>query len=676
MLSPEERIDELKSQLRDSAYRYYVLDRPTITDREYDMLLADLRQLEQEFPHLVTADSPTQRVGGQPLEGFRKTRHEVPMLSLANAFDSEEIVAFQQRIHRLLDSACSLEYVVEPKIDGLAISLLYEKGCLVRAATRGDGTIGEEVTDNIRTISSIPLTLRKKTTGVPSRLHVRGEVYMSLTGFLETNKQRLAKGEAPVANPRNAAAGSIRQLDPKVAARRPLEYRAHGYLSSEEWKPSTHVQALDALRGFGLPTSEELRLCHNAQEIMEALNSIEEKKSSYDYEVDGAVIKLNSLNLRKRLGATSHSPRWAVAFKFPAEQARTRILEIIPQVGRTGAITPVAVLEPVTLRGVTVHRATLHNADEISRKDIRIGDSVFVRRAGDVIPEIVCSIPDLRTGTEERFSFPTACPACGSSLNRPEGEAVARCTGLSCPAQLKERLRHFATRSSMDIDGLGPKLISQLVDRGMVKSFADLYRLEAGHLLALPRMGKKSTENLLRALESSKSRPLHHFLFALGIRYVGEHLAKVLALHFPTLNALETATIKELDEIPEIGPRVSTSVAQFFQQPANKTILADLKACGVTPTRVPEKQQAGGAPSTAPLDSKTFVLTGTLESLTRHKAQERILELGGRVSTSISTKTDYLVAGKKAGSKLRKASKLGVSILGEEEFLNMIKSSP
>jgi DNA ligase (NAD+) len=665
------RIDRLRNELREHSYRYHVLDQPTISDQEYDALTNELRELEERHPHLVTSDSPTQRVGAAPLEKFEPFVHPTPMLSLANAFSPQDVRSFDERVQRFLGRDGLIEYCMDPKIDGLAVNLVYRDGRLAVAATRGDGTTGENVTQNIRTIASVPLRLRSAD-GLPELLEVRGEVYLTRAGFRQTNDERLEAGEPLFANPRNAAAGSIRQLDPSVAARRPLEFRAHGFVEKAPWLPPTLVDALDDLRRVGFRVSEDLRICQGPEEVIATLEHFERRRDDYEYEVDGAVVKVNRREPRERLRSTSHSPRWAVAFKFPAEQARTRILDVLVQVGRTGAITPVAVLEPVQVRGVTVNRATLHNEDEIARKGVQIGDWVFVQRAGDVIPEVVCVIPGMRDGSERPFVFPKNCPVCASLIDRPKGEVVARCTGVSCPAQLKERLAHFASRRAMDIDGLGPKLVDQMVDLGLVKNFADLYRLTHAQLRELPRMGDKSAANLLAAIDRSRTPTLARLIFALGIRHVGEHLSLVIARHCRSLQALESATAAELEKVHEVGPQVAASVERFFADAANLASVHDLLAAGVRPHAAAQSEVPPQGSGEGRVPGKCFVLTGELAGMTRTEAQHLIEAHGGRVVGSVSSKTDYLVAGGRPGSKLKKAEALGVDVLDEAAFRGLL----
>jgi DNA ligase (NAD+) len=663
------RIEELRHVIREHNFRYHVLDAPIVSDQEYDALVRELRALEERYPHLVTPDSPTQRVGAPALERFEAFGHPTPMLSLANAFSPEEVRAFDERVQRFLGVTETIEYVMDPKIDGLAVNLVYQDGRFVVGATRGDGNTGENITQNVRTIQSVPLRLRTGRSA-PALLEVRGEIFLTRTGFEQTNEERLARGEPLFANPRNAAAGSVRQLDPSIAARRPLDFRVHGFVDRDPWRPATYVEAMRDLESWGFRVSEELRECRGAVDVIAALDHFQRRRDEYDYEIDGSVIKINRLDYRERLGNTTHGPRWAIAYKFPAEQARTRIRDIIVQVGRTGAITPVALLEPVQVRGVTVNRATLHNEGEIARKDVRIGDWVFVQRAGDVIPEIVSVVPGLRDGSERAFVFPASCPVCGAAIDRPAGEAVARCTGLTCPAQFKERLIHFASRRAMDIEGLGPKLVDQLADAGLVTSFADLYHLTPQRLRELPRMGDRSAANVVAAIEKSRAPTLARLLYGLGIRYVGEHLSEVLAQSYPTLEALEKATVDDLQSVHEVGPQVAQSVARFFGQKANRRSVQDLLDAGVRPqVSTPTARVTAGE---GRVQGKSFVLTGELDGLTRTEAARLIEEQGGRVVGSVSSKTDYVVAGMKPGSKLRKAEVLGIQVLDKDRFLALL----
>lgn len=664
----EERIRKLRDEIEFHNYRYYVLDDPVISDAEYDALMRELVELEAEHPELVTPDSPTQRVGAAPAEAFAPVVHRSPMMSLANVYSVEELRAFDTRVRKALDGE-PVEYVAELKIDGLAVSLVYEEGRFVRGATRGDGTTGEDVTHNLRTIRSIPMRLRLDQ---PVSIDVRGEVYMIRREFHKLNEERRAAGEPLFANPRNAAAGSLRQLDPKVTAARPLDIFVYGigYMSGEGGAaPETHLEALGLLKEAGFRTNPNTRLCRTIDEVVDYCAHWGERRDTLDYEIDGVVVKVNSLAQQERLGATARSPRWAVAYKFPARQATTKVRDIIVQVGRTGTLTPVAVLDPVELAGSTVSRATLHNEDIIRAKDIRIGDTVIVEKGGDVIPEVVKVVTERRTGAEREFRMPTKCPECGADVVRLEGEAASRCVGgMACPAQVREGILHFASRDAMDIEGMGPSLVAQLLDAGLVKTVADIYDLKLDDIARLERMGKKSAENLLSAIERSKSRPLHRLVFALGIRHVGERSARDLAEHFGTMDRLAAATYDELTRVPDVGPKVAESVLAFFREPRNREILRRLADAGVN-----MKETKKATPSAeSPLAGKTVVLTGTLERFTRKEAEEAVLARGGKVSSSVSRKTDYVVVGKDPGSKYDKARELGVTILDEHEFARLL----
>ncbi|MBC7084155.1 MAG: NAD-dependent DNA ligase LigA [Firmicutes bacterium] len=664
----EERIRKLRDEIEFHNYRYYVLDDPVISDAEYDALMRELVELEAEHPELVTPDSPTQRVGAAPAEAFAPVVHRSPMMSLANVYSVEELRAFDTRVRKALGGE-PVEYVAELKIDGLAVSLAYEDGKFVRGATRGDGTTGEDVTHNLKTIRSIPMRLRLDR---PVSIDVRGEVYMIRREFRKLNEERRAAGEPLFANPRNAAAGSLRQLDPKVTAARPLDIFVYGigYMSGAgSAVPETHLEALGLLKEAGFRTNPNTRLCRTIDEVVDYCAHWGERRDTLDYEIDGVVVKVNSLAQQERLGATARSPRWAVAYKFPARQATTKVRDIIVQVGRTGTLTPVAVLDPVELAGSTVSRATLHNEDIIRAKDIRIGDTVVVEKGGDVIPEVVKVVTERRTGAEREFRMPAKCPECGADVVRLEGEAASRCVGgMACPAQVREGILHFASRDAMDIEGMGPSLVAQLLDAGLVKTVADIYDLKLDDIARLERMGKKSAENLLRAIERSKSHSLHRLLFALGIRHVGERSARDLAEHFGTMDRLAAATYDELTDVPDVGPKVAESVLAFFREPRNREILRRLADAGVN-----MKETEKTAPSAqSPLAGKTVVLTGTLERFTRKEAEEAVLERGGKVSSSVSRKTDYVVVGKDPGSKYDKARELGVTILDEHEFERLL----
>ncbi|HEU0225931.1 MAG TPA: NAD-dependent DNA ligase LigA [Steroidobacteraceae bacterium] len=665
--SIRQRVERLRSQIEHHNYRYHVLDDPEIPDAEFDRMLVELRALELEHPELISPESPTQRVGGAPVAGFSEVRHRTPMLSLDNAFSREEVEAFDRRVRERLETSREIEYSCEPKLDGLAVSLTYRNGTLELGATRGDGAVGEDVTHNIRTIQSVPLRLTGRRW--PRLLEARGEVFMSLAGFREMNRRAAEKGEKVFVNPRNAAAGSLRQLDPRLAASRPLEIFFYGAGSVEgRALPDRHSRILAALRDWGLRTSPELRVVKGVEGMLGYYQQMERRRSKLPYQIDGVVYKVDSLAEQRELGFIARAPRWAIAHKFPAEEEMTRVKAVEWQVGRTGALTPVARLEPVFVGGATVSNATLHNIDELQRKDVRVGDMVILRRAGDVIPEVVRVMLEKRPAKTSIVRLPAACPVCGSSVEREEGEAIARCTGaLVCPAQLKESLRHFASRRALDIEGLGARLVDQLVDAGLVKDAADLYRLTAKVLAGLERMGEKSAANVVEALERSKETTLARFLFALGIRDVGESTAEALARHFRTLEALRAATAAEIEQVPDIGPVTAGHVHAFFAEKRNAKVIDHLIRLGV---RWPEARRP--AARSDALGGKTFVLTGTLASMSRDDAGDRIREQGGKVSGSVSKKTDYVVVGAEPGSKLRKATELGVTILDEEAFLRLV----
>ncbi|ACX52220.1 DNA ligase, NAD-dependent [Ammonifex degensii KC4] len=664
-LSKEEakrRIEELRREIAYHDYRYYVLDSPVISDAEYDRLVLELMALEEAFPEFITPNSPTQRVGGAPREGFPTVRHLVPMLSLANAFEPEDLRDFDRRVREALPGE-KVEYVVEPKIDGLAVSLLYRDGEFVQGATRGDGEVGEDVTPNLRTIRSIPLRFLKD---APPLIEVRGEAFMPKEAFVKLNERREEAGEPPFANPRNAAAGSIRQLDPRVTAGRKLDFFAYGIGHYEGISFSTHWEVLDWLAEQGFRVNEHRRLFSSIDEVIDYVLSWQSKRFDLPYVIDGMVVKVNSLESQARLGATMKSPRWAVAFKFPPEEAVTKLRRIEISVGRTGVLTPVAVFDPVQIAGTTVSRATLHNEDLIREKDIRVGDYIVVHKAGDVIPEVVRSLPERRTGNEQIFRMPDHCPACGAKTIREEGEVAVRCPNISCPARLKESIFHFASRNAMDIRGLGKVLVEQLVDRGLVKNVADIYFLRREDLLRLERMGPKSTANLLREIEESKSRGLNRLIFGLGIRHVGERAAKLLAEHFGSIDRLAQATEEELTEIPEIGPKIAASVRAFFAEPRNLEVIERLREAGVRLETTKEVREEG------PLKGKVFVFTGALKSFTREEAKALIERLGGRVASSVSRRTDYVVVGENPGSKYDRARELGIKMLNEEEFKRLL----
>lgn len=667
-MSLQQQIDTLRQDLRRYEYEYHVLDNPTIPDAEYDRLFHQLKALEAAHPELITADSPTQRVGAKPLSGFAQIRHEIPMLSLDNAFSDEEFYAFVKRIEdRLIRLPEPLTFCCEPKLDGLAVSILYVNGVLTQAATRGDGTTGEDITANIRTIRNIPLQLLMD--NPPARLEVRGEVFMPHAGFERLNQQALEKGEKTFANPRNAAAGSLRQLDPKITSKRPLVLNAYGIGIAEGVDlPNTHYDRLQWLKSIGIPVNPEIRLCNGTDEVLDFYRDIQNKRSSLGYDIDGTVLKINDIALQEKLGFISKAPRWAIAYKFPAQEELTRLNDVEFQVGRTGAITPVAKLEPVFVAGVTVSNATLHNGDEIERLDIAIGDTVVIRRAGDVIPQIIGVLHDRRPADARPIVFPETCPVCDSAIVRIEGEAVARCTGgLFCAAQRKEALKHFVSRKAMDIDGVGGKLIEQLVDRELVHTPADLFKLDLTTLTCLERMGTKSAENALASLEKAKNTTLARFIFALGIREVGEATALNLANHFKTLEALQSADLEALQQVADVGEVVANRILAFWHEPHNVAVVNDLIAQGVHWETVETKEVTENR-----FKGKTVVLTGTLTQMGRNEAKALLQEMGAKVSGSVSAKTDFVIAGDAAGSKLTKAQELGVTVLTEEEFLAQI----
>ncbi len=667
-MSLQQQIDTLRQDLRRYEYEYHVLDNPTIPDAEYDRLFHHLKALEAAHPELITADSPTQRVGAKPLSGFAQIRHEIPMLSLDNAFSDEEFYAFVKRIEdRLIRLPDPLTFCCEPKLDGLAVSILYVNGVLTQAATRGDGTTGEDITANIRTIRNIPLQLLMD--NPPARLEVRGEVFMPHEGFARLNQHALEKGEKTFANPRNAAAGSLRQLDPKITSKRPLVLNAYGIGIAEGIDlPNTHYDRLQWLKSIGIPVNPEIRLCNGTDEVLDFYHDIQNKRSSLGYDIDGTVLKINDIALQEKLGFISKAPRWAIAYKFPAQEELTRLNDVEFQVGRTGAITPVAKLEPVFVAGVTVSNATLHNGDEIERLDIAIGDTVVIRRAGDVIPQIIGVLHDRRPADARPIVFPETCPVCDSAIVRIEGEAVARCTGgLFCAAQRKEALKHFVSRKAMDIDGVGGKLIEQLVDRELVHTPADLFKLDLTTLTRLERMGAKSAENALASLEKAKNTTLARFIFALGIREVGEATALNLANHFKTLEALQNADLEALQQVPDVGEVVANRILAFWHEPHNVAVVNDLIAQGVHWETVETKEVTENR-----FKGKTVVLTGTLTQMGRNEAKALLQDMGAKVSGSVSAKTDFVIAGDAAGSKLTKAQELGVAVLTEEEFLAQI----
>lgn len=666
-----QQINQLRTSLRHHEHLYHVLDAPEIPDAEYDRLMQQLRELEAQHPELITNDSPTQRVGAAPLDAFEQVKHEVPMLSLDNVFDEESYLAFDKRVHDRLKRADPLTFCCELKLDGLAVSLLYEDGELVRAATRGDGTTGENITANVRTIRAIPLRLQGDK--LPRRVEVRGEVFMPLAGFEQLNDEARRKGGKVFANPRNAAAGSLRQLDPRITAKRPLTFFCYGVGLLEGGElPRSHIQRLMQFKAWGLPVSDRVKLCTGSEQVIAFYRQVEQDRGGLGFDIDGVVIKVDSLDLQEQLGFVARAPRWATAFKFPAQEQITQVREVEFQVGRTGAITPVARLEPVQVAGVIVSNATLHNADEIERLGLRIGDTVIVRRAGDVIPQVVGVVMDQRPQDAKEITFPGHCPVCGSDIERVEGEAVARCTGgLFCAAQRKEALKHFVSRRALDVDGMGDKIIEQLVEKQYVENPADLFTLTAGKLTGLDRMGPKSAQNLIVALEKAKQTTFARFLYALGIREVGEATAANLAAHFRNLENLRAADIEALKSVPDVGEVVARHVVNFLGEEHNQKVIEALEKV----ITWPEPQQIIAEEIDSPFAGKTVVLTGSLTILSRDEAKDRLAALGAKVSGSVSKKTDLVIAGEAAGSKLAKAQELGITVIDEAEMIRLLGES-
>jgi DNA ligase (NAD+) len=668
-LIPEEtvqRYQRLKSDLNQHNHAYYVMDDPSIPDSEYDRLMRELQAIEQDYPQLLTADSPSQRVGGVALDSFSQVVHEVPMLSLDNAFSDVEMVDFDRRIKDRINLSQQMTYACEPKLDGVAVSVLYKKGLLERAATRGDGFVGEDITSNVRTIKSIPLRLQGE--NIPDILEVRGEIYMPKAGFNRLNQKAKQAGEKTFVNPRNAAAGSLRQLDSKITATRPLEMCAYnvGQFAGGD-KPNSHFQMLQMLGKLGFKINQHIKQVEGIDACEDYYQHLANIRDQLDYDIDGIVYKVNDFTLQERLGFVAKAPRWAIARKFPAQEEMTRLLDVEFQVGRTGAVTPVARLEPVFVGGVTVGNATLHNADEINRLGICIGDTVIVRRAGDVIPQIVKAVLEKRPSGAKPILFPERCPVCQSAVKRAEGEAVARCTGgLFCGAQTKEAIKHYASRKAMDIDGLGDKLVDALVDNDLIYSVADLYDLKLERLVNLERMAQKSAENLLQSIEESKQTTLPKFLYALGVREVGEATAQTLANNFGTLDAVIAASIEQLLEVDDVGPIVARHIVDFFNNPDNLSIVEALIAAGV------QWKDIDQSADSLPLKGQTWVLTGTLESMSRAEAKDRLQEFGAKVASSVSTKTHAVVAGPGAGSKLKKAQSLDIQVLTEQSLIEFL----
>lgn len=663
------RVTELHKQINEFNYQYYVLDDPSIPDAEYDRLLRELQAIEAQYPDFVTPDSPTQRVGGQALSAFSQITHELPMLSLDNAFDDEEMSAFDKRLKTRLNNDESIQYACEPKLDGLAVSILYEHGKLVRAATRGDGSVGEDITANVRTIKNIPLSLRGN--DFPERLEVRGEVFMPKAGFADLNKRQKEQGDKVFVNPRNAAAGSLRQLDPRITAKRPLQLYAYSLGICEGERRAlaeSHAERLHQLADWGIPINQQSAVATDATGCIDYYEKLNQQRDSLAYDIDGIVFKVNRVSLQQRLGFVARAPRWAIARKFPAQEEMTRLLDVEFQVGRTGAITPVARLEPVFVGGVTVSNATLHNSDEIDRLGVKVGDTVIIRRAGDVIPQVVSVVMQQRPDEAKDIVFPNECPVCQSAVEKLPSEVVVRCTaGLYCPAQRKEALKHFASRKAFNVDGLGDKLVEQLVDAGLVKTPADFFRLTIAHLIGLERMAEKSASNLIKALEKSKDTTLAKFIYSLGIREVGEATASNLAQYFGTIDAIKVATIESLIEVEDIGEVVAQHIVNFFQESHNLSIVEELTALGINWPVIEIADRAD-----LPLDGQTCVITGTLASMGRDEAKQKLQALGAKVTGSVSAKTDFLVAGDKAGSKLAKAEKLGVAVWNEDNLVNFL----
>ncbi len=662
-----QELEELRASLHRHNYEYYVTDAPTISDAEYDRMIRRLKEIETDHPEWVTSDSPTQRVGGQPLAGFEKVTHAAPLLSLGNAFSAGELRAFDNRVRAAVGNV--MDYVVELKIDGLAVNLIYENGRLKRAATRGDGEVGEDVTTNVKTIRSIPLVLLDENNILPSYFEVRGEVYMPRKAFERLNRERSAAGEALFANCRNAAAGSLRQLDPKVTAGRTLDFFAYGIGQRQGIPFRTHSEVLEGLGHAGFRINAQHRVFRSIDEVIGYCESWADKRAALDYDIDGLVLKVNSLSLQEELGSTVKEPRWAIAWKFPAEKAMTVVEDIFVGVGRTGVLTPTAILQPVLLSGSTVSRATLHNEDFIREKDVRIGDTVVIHKAGEVIPEVVSVVAEKRTGTEKQFVMPAECPECGKPVIRKSGESAHRCVNPACPAMAREGLIHFVSRDAMNIDGLGPSIIESLLNSGFIAEAADLYSLTVPQLSEMERMGEKSATNLVNAIAASREAGLGRLIYALGIRFVGAKVAGILAKAYGKMEAVTEASLDELVQIPDIGPRIAESVVGYFSDPEHLALIEKLRRAGV---RLEDAPSENSAPQI--FAGKTFVLTGTLATMGRETASAQIEKRGGKTTSSVSRKTDFVLAGAEAGSKLAKANELGVKVLTEQEFLAMLET--
>ncbi len=663
----KEQVERLKRELRRHEKLYYADNRPEISDRQYDLLLKDLEKLERDHPELVTGDSPTQRVGGEPSGGFDVVEHKARMFSMDNTYSHDELREFDERVRKNLGGG-KYEYVAELKIDGVSVSLTYKDGVFVRGATRGDGLKGDDISANLRTIRAIPLRLECGSgAACLGMMEVRGEAYMQLESFRKINAEKEKDGEELFANPRNAAAGSLKQLDPKIVAKRGLNIFMHGigYYEGKDLKSQSEL--LEGLKGLGFRVNPNYKVCAGIENVIEYCDAWQDKRSGLDYDIDGIVVKVNSFAQQKALGATSKSPRWMIAYKFPAERVKTKLLDIKVQVGRTGTLTPVAVLEPVFVAGTTVTHASLHNEDEIKRKDIRIGDTVIIEKAGEIIPQVVEAVVSARTGREKRFAMPGKCPACGAGTKREEGEVAVRCENVFCPAQLKESITHFASRTAMDIEGLGESITDQLVDKGLVRDYGDIYSLRAERLEGLERMGAKSAKNLEDAIEGSKDRPLNKLIYALGIRHVGEHIADILAKRYGSIEGLSAQKKEDLVKVNEIGPIVAASIEEYFSNKASGAVLRKLREAGV------KMEDAGKKVASPRLEGKTFVFTGELRDFSRPDAEQAVRDLGGSASSSVGKKTDYLVAGDKPGSKYDKAKKLGIRIIDEDEFKKVIK---
>ena len=667
LIAIQKQINDLRMQLNDHNYRYYVLDDPLISDSEYDQLFRELQKLETDNPTLITEDSPTRRVGAEPLSSFGSWTHRLPMLSLANAMNEDELAAFDTRVKKGLDTEKDLEYMAEPKLDGLAVELVYENGFFVNGSTRGDGITGEDITQNLKTITAIPLSLRKNGQKNPPLLEVRGEVFITKDGFKKLNRNQEKEELSPFANPRNAAAGSLRQLDSKITATRPLSIYCYEAGRIDGISFDTHEDFLSTLKEWGFPVNPEIQKVKNAETMVAFHRNLEAKRDSLPYEIDGTVFKVNAINQRNALGIRSRSPRWAIAGKFKAQQATTLVQNIIPSVGRTGAVTPVARLEPVNVGGVVVTNATLHNQDEIDRKDVRVGDTVLIQRAGDVIPEVVKVIPAKRPPETKKYQLPTACPSCGQEVFRPEGEVVARCQNLSCPAQVKGRIEHFVSKGALDIDGFGEKLVDQLVDKKLILTVDDIFKLNFDDLVNLDRMAEKSALNILTAIQDSKQTTFARFVYALGIRNVGAHLSKVLEKAFVgDIEKFMNAEEEELEAIDEVGPIVAETITTFLSNCTNTDVIESCLSLGIRLKKVEE-------PKSLLVQGKTFVFTGALTQFSRNEAKEMTEAHGGKVSGSVSKNTDFVVAGPGAGSKLKKATELDIPVLSEAEFLDMLK---